>query len=122
MNHMTSLLRTAILASAMLAGTAWAQRPDNLQPVPDIPPPPGQVQHGEAMPLGEPQITIIRRGDDVIREYRLNGHLYAVKIIPEGNAPPYYLIDTDGDGELESRFFDNNNAQIIVPQWVLFRW
>ena len=98
-----------------------AQRPANLQPVPEPPAPPAQLQDGEAIPLGEPQITIIRRGDAIIREYRLNGHLYAVKITPE-RGPAYYLIDSDGDGYMEGQFRDNNDARIMVPQWVLFRW
>jgi hypothetical protein len=98
-----------------------AQRPTNLEPVPEPPPPPEQLQDGEAIPLGEPQITIIRRGDAIIREYRLNGHLYAVKITPERGVP-YYLIDADGDGYMEGQFFDNNDARVIAPQWVLHRW
>lgn len=109
------------LISLFTCSSLQAQRPANLQPVPEPPPMPEQLQDGEAIPLGEPQITIIRRGDAIIREYRLNGHLYAVKITPQ-SGPAYYLIDSDGDGYMEGRFRDNNNAHLYVPQWVLFRW
>lgn len=111
----------ATLLFTMASGSALAQRPDNLQPVPEPPPPPRQVQSGEAMPLGEPQISIIRRGDNLIREYRLNGHLYAVKIIPD-RGKPYFLIDTDGDGYMEGQFMDNNDAKVMVPMWIIHRW
>ncbi len=109
------------LAGLLAAGTALAQRPDNLIPIPEPPPPPGQLQSGEAIPLGEPEITIIQREDSIVREYRLNGHLYAVKITPNRGAP-YYLIDADGDGYMEGQFFDSNDARIKPPMWVLFRW
>ncbi|HEY5734321.1 MAG TPA: DUF2782 domain-containing protein [Gammaproteobacteria bacterium] len=109
------------LISLLTCSSLQAQRPQNLQPVPEPPPPPQRVNDGEAIPMGEPQITIIRRGEAIIREYRLNGHLYAVKITPERGVP-YYLIDADGDGYMEGQFKDVNNSRIIVPQWVLYRW
>lgn len=117
----TNFIKTLGLISMLASSSVLAQRPDNLQPIPEPPPAPEQLQSGEAIPLGEPQITIIQRGNDLIREYRLNGHLYAVKIIPKRGAP-YYLIDADGDGYMEGQFFDNNNARILAPQWVLHRW
>ena len=123
-------LAAALLLSLCIAplSATHAQRPDNLQPVPDPPAPPPTVTSGEVMPpasadqpLGPPQITIMRRGNNRIKEYRLNGHLYAVKITPD-NGAPYYLIDVDGDGHMEGRFLDNNNDRVMVPMWVLHRW
>lgn len=117
-----SLTTKGLLLSLLLTTfSASAERPDNLQPVPEVPPPPKGVTSGESMPLGEPQITILRRGANLVKEYRLNGHLYAVKITPDGGQP-YYLIDTDGDGYMEGQFFDNNNARVMVPMWVIHRW
>jgi hypothetical protein len=115
------LLMVLGFISALTANSAFADRPANLQPVPEPPPPPNQLQSGEAIPLGEPQITIYQRGGDLIREYRLNGHLYAVKITP-ARGVPYYLIDADGDGHMEGQFLDDLNSKIIAPQWVLHRW
>ena len=80
---------------------------------PDLPDP---VESGQAL---EPEVTIIRKDDATISEYRVNGNLYMVKIVPFVGKP-YYLIDRDGDGEMEGRtsIYDD----IIVPQWVLFSW
>ena len=42
-----------------------------------------------------------------------------VRITPRAG-PPYYLLDLDGDGELDVEEDDISN--ISIPQWVLFRW
>ncbi|CAL1241298.1 DUF2782 domain-containing protein [Candidatus Methylocalor cossyra] len=86
-------------------------------PVPDPPELPPRVQSGEPM---EPDITIIRRGEEVIEEYRINNRLYMVKIKPV-IGPPYYLVDTNGDGNLDVRRSDNERG-LQIPQWVLFSW
>jgi len=85
----------------------------------DIPAPPAlpdPVESGQAL---EPEITIIHKDDATITEYRINGNLYKVKVVPF-IGKPYYLIDRDGDGVMEGRssIYDD----IIVPQWVLFSW
>ncbi len=67
----------------------------------------------------EPEVTIRQQGSKTIHEYRMNGRLYMIKIVPERGAP-YYLLDQDGDGEMDTRQ-DNPNG-VVVPQWVLFRW
>lgn len=85
--------------------------------VPEPPELPGQVVSGEAM---EPDITIIRKGEQVIEEYRVNGTLYMVKITPDVGAP-YYIVDTDGDGNLETRRSDLDKGT-KVPQWLLHSW
>ncbi|MCK5639777.1 MAG: DUF2782 domain-containing protein [Gammaproteobacteria bacterium] len=54
-----------------------------------------------------------------IDEFRINGQLYMVKISPR-KGYPYYLIDNDGDGDLESRSHALGDPP--VPQWVLIRW
>lgn len=70
----------------------------------------------------EPEVTIIKRDGKTIEEYRLNGRMYKIKITPE-NAPPYYLVDSDGDGSFETRQFESDlELDIMIPQWVLFRW
>jgi hypothetical protein len=43
-----------------------------------------------------------------------------VKIEPR-NGPPYYLIDKDGDGSLESRY-NKLEPALLVPSWMIFRW
>lgn len=68
----------------------------------------------------EPEIRIIERKGKTITEYRQHGVVYMVKITPK-NAPPYYLIDSDGDGDLETRQNDLV-PNMAVPTWVIKRW
>ncbi len=68
----------------------------------------------------EPEVTIIQEDDQKVEEYRIGGKLYMIKITPK-NAPPYYLMDTDGDGDLETRRDDSDSA-IVGPSWKLFSW
>jgi len=115
-----------ILAFILLtmAVSAWAAgdepEPPALIPIPEQPDIPPPVESGQPM---EPDITIIRRDKETIEEYRINNKLYMVKIVP-AIGPPYYLVDTDGDGEMDSHLNDivsgPNNPNI--PQWVLYRW
>ena len=83
-------------------------------------PPPALPQTGPAGEDMEPEVKIIKKDKATIEEYRVNGVLYMVKIIP-GIGPPYYLIDGDGDGYLESRYNDLEPG-IMVPQWMIYRW
>jgi hypothetical protein len=108
------ITRNLALVSLLVAGVATAQAPDGI-PV-DAPPPPPPLRSGEAL---EPEVTIIQQDDRTVYEYRVNGQTYMVKIVPT-QGPPYYLIDQDGDGQLESRRFGPEELQ--VPMWVLFRW
>jgi hypothetical protein len=81
---------------------------------PDLPDP---LESGQPI---EPQVSIIRREDAIIEEYRLNGRMYMAKITPK-IGKPYYLVDKDGDGQMEARMsviYDD----FVVPQWVLFSW
>ncbi|TDB02114.1 DUF2782 domain-containing protein [Halomonas marinisediminis] len=61
-----------------------------------------------------PDITIRQEEERIIREYRINGELYAIEIRPS-SGPSYYLVDRDGDGNFERQQGD----RIAVPEWVL---
>ncbi len=111
---MRLLLTSLLLATPLLA---LAEQPPTLGAVPEPPQLPMPVQSGETL---EPEITIIRRGDRTIQEYRVNGELYKVKITP-AIGPSYYLIDTNGDGNLDVRESGIDKG-LKVPQWVLFTW
>ena len=74
----------------------------------------------EAEEVLEPKVTIHEDGRGVIEEYRLNGSLYMIKVTPFMGLP-YYLIDTDGDGELESRR-NELDPDVMIPAWMIFRW
>lgn len=113
---MTRFLLSLVLLLASSALIAGNSNPGGLEPAPEPPDLPDPLESGEAI---EPQVTIIRKDDSVIEEYRVNGHLYMVKVTPF-HGLPYVLMDNDGDGKLESRRSDLDD--VIVPQWVLFTW
>ncbi len=85
--------------------------------MPDAPPPPERVQSGEAL---EPEVTIVHKKDATIEEHRINGRLYMIKITPVFG-PSYYLLDSDGDGKMETNM-SQIYSDFVVPQWVLFSW
>lgn len=67
----------------------------------------------------EPEVTITQTDDRTTYEYSINGRRYMVKIVPV-KGPAYYLLDLDGDGEMDTQ--EDDPASLVVPQWVLFRW
>ncbi|HED39913.1 MAG TPA: DUF2782 domain-containing protein [Chromatiales bacterium] len=73
-----------------------------------------------AEPDDEPEITITRSQTEIIEEYRANGRLYMIKITPKKGFA-YYLVDTDGDGSLDSRHNELDEG-ILIPRWTLFSW
>lgn len=96
-----------------LAFAALAQsRPADLQPLPEVPPPPP----GLIDPSLEPQVTIIRRGQEKVEEFRLSGKLYMIKVTPN-HGVSYYLIDEMGDGVMSRR--ESFDSGIRVPMWVI---
>lgn len=113
-------IKQILLAGGLIAAFALQAGDVNhggLEPVPEPPDLPDPLESGEAI---EPDITIVREEERVVHEYRLNGRLYMIKVIPSVG-PAYYLMDQDGDGQMESRLGDIYN-DTIVPQWVLFSW
>jgi hypothetical protein len=110
-----SHLARAALCCALFVSPplALAQgEPLGLQPIPEIPPPPGMED------IEEPQITIIQRGEDTVTEYRLRGKLYMVKVTPPHGAS-YYLIDREGNGQMVR---DDSAPTLAVPMWVIKNW
>ena len=102
-----------LIASA--AVIAEEINPDGLEPVPEPPVLPDPIETGENI---EPEVTIIRKEDSVIEEYRVNGQLYIVKVTPVVG-PAYYMKDLDGDGQMDHKYELEDPA---VPEWVLFTW
>jgi uncharacterized protein DUF2782 len=87
----------------------------------DAPPPPASLSDQEGQEEIEPEVVIIQRDDKTIEEYRVNGQLYMIKVTPK-HAPPYYLLDKDGDGTMETKTATDLEPDIQIPRWVLFRW
>lgn len=112
---MRFLIRYVPLLFIFMAAAQAA--PDEPAPVPEPPELPAPVQSGEEM---EPDITIIRKGKDTIQEFRRNGKLYMVKIQPQVG-PAYYMLDTNGDGEMDVKKNDLD-ANTNINKWLLFEW
>ncbi len=115
---MTMIMKTFLLIGlfAMTAQSALGQASA------DAPPPPPMSDDQSGQEEIEPEVVIIQREDKTIEEYRVNGRLYMIKIIPK-NAPPYFLLDNDGDGAMETRLgVSDLEPDIMIPRWVLFRW
>ena len=116
---MRILIPALILGLGMMQST-YAVEPINhkgLEPVPappDIPPP---VKSGQTL---EPEITIVQKKGKTLEEYRIHGQLYMVKVTPVVG-PPYYLIDSNGDGTMDVRM-SSIYHDFVVPHWVIFSW
>lgn len=103
-----------------VAGSAQAaQAGDAAQPavVPEPPPLPKKLQSGQSI---EPEVTIRQGSKQTIYEYRIHGQLRAIKVVPVVG-PPYYLIDANGTGHLDTRV-DHLGPDFLINGWVLFSW
>jgi len=113
------MLRTSfILIMLVLAGSTLAEEKPNPSVEKQVPPPP-LPEDAIDNELPEPEVSIIKREDRIIEEYRVNGQLRYVKVIPNRGAP-YFFVDTDGDGVLDQQF--NNLDNPPVNQWILMQW
>ncbi len=94
-------------ARLLILGLAlWAVVPTSAEDRRDTPP--------------EEAIVIQPQAREMVEEFRINGRLFMIKIQPR-KGPPYYLIDSDGDGVLDSRQ-DDLDPNMPVPSWVILRW
>lgn len=113
------MFRCLLLSVVMVANVSIAEEmTTNDSAMPDVPDMPLPVQDGEPM---EADITIIRRGEKTVHEYRMNGKIYKIKIIPD-IGPAYYFIDPDGDGEMEEVTESDLERGLKVNQWKIFSW
>lgn len=105
----------ALLLGAFVLPAAAQTRPSNLQPLPEPPPPPPGMIDDSAL---EPQVTIKKRGEDKVEEFRMNGRLYMIKVTPP-HGTPYYLVDSKGDGGFIREDLGVVGGRISVPMWVI---
>lgn len=110
-------LTGAVLLAAALTAAAAEETQEEFEAVPPPPDIPDPLQSGQPI---EPEVTIVRRGDAVIEEYRAAGTLFMIKITPKVGKP-YYLVDRDGDGRMETRMSEIYD-DFVIPQWVIFSW
>ena len=62
--------------------------------------------------------VVIRPGsNETIREYRINGFLYGIQVIPK-IGKPYYLVAADNMGN----FMNMDKPGMLIPSWTIFEW
>jgi len=110
-------LMTFLFALAAGAVLAADKPPPKASRPPPPPLPEGSADDSNKLP--QPEVTIIEREDRTVEEYRVNGLLRYVKITPK-KGPPYYIVDTNGDGVLDKQFDNLDNPPI--NQWILLQW
>lgn len=69
----------------------------------------------------KPEITIIEGDNRLVKEYRINGQVRAIKVTPTNGFPPYYLIDRSGNGEFK-KLGPDMGEDIVVPNWIIIEW
>lgn len=79
--------------------------------------PAGMAIAEDQLPLGEPEVTIVQQGDKTVEEYRINGFLYAIKVIPS-KGKPYFLVRADG----EDSFIPSHKPELRIPSWQIYSW
>lgn len=138
---MSAPLRSALFASlvgGMVLYAAQLPARQDAPPPPPIPehetestkPPPAARRLGDGNdPLPpkivdeelEPSVTIRKEGDITYEEYRADGRIYMIKVTPAGGVP-FYLLDTDGDGNLETHSDDQRGQPVKPVYWKLKEW
>jgi len=103
-----------MLPLAMVAGWSFAQAPAKTQSLPQPPPPPPEIAGDTDL---EPQVTIVRREDQVIEEVRIHGELRYVRVTPRHGRAYYLIPDTNGATFIRR---DSLDSTLKVPMWVLF--
>jgi len=117
MSPLTAEFDMAILSSILLtalAGIAQAQVPANQDvPIPPKAPPPQTDE-------GAPTVTIRNTRDgDRYEEYRLNGRVYMVRVVPK-HGIPYTLIDENRDGRLDHSDISKNDVSPVY--FTIYEW
>jgi hypothetical protein len=102
-----------MLLLTMAAGWSFAQAPPKSEPLPQPPPPPDVIGDPEL----EPQVTIVRRDEQVVEEVRVKGELRYMRVTPRHGRPYFLIPDVNGATFIRR---DSLDSSLKVPMWVLF--
>ena len=92
-------------------------------------PPPPPIREPEPLPPKvldsedelEPQVVIRQEEGHRVEEYMSGGQVYMIRIVPDVG-PPYYLIDTTGDGNFNERLAVDQFHRVHPPHWKILEW
>ena len=74
--------------------------------------------HAEAFEAAEESITIVDQSElGQVFEFRQNGVLIMIKVIPD-QGRPYYMVPADGSPHYQ----DLSEVKHLYPNWVLLEW
>ncbi len=65
----------------------------------------------------EDQIELIEGKDRLVYEYRQNGQLTMIKIVPK-KGRPYYMVPLDGNQNIDGL----DHEKKLYPQWIIKEW
>ena len=65
---------------------------------------------------GEPTVTIRHGESETFYDYRVNGELVQIRVVPE-TGPVYYLVPADG-GE----WIRQDKPALLIPSWKILEW
>ena len=94
--------RMTLLAAALLGLAACATTGDGAWP--------------DGVPPDAAQVTRTESNGDQITEYRIDGQLRAVQVVPS-RGPAYFLYDRNGDGSI-----DRDRDDVPQTYYRLFGW
>ena len=79
---------------------------------------PGSRAAGDVPAIPDEAVAAVRTegNGDVVTEYRVQGQLRMVKVVPV-RGPAYYLVDRDGDGRM-----DPAKGEVPTTWFKLFSW
>lgn len=119
----TTLFLCAICFTLSVSAQS-TQKSTDLPPLPELP---DLAPHKEPeLPdLGtdsspEPEVTIRKGKEETVEEYRVNGQLYMIKVIPRIGKPFYLLNKRSPVGEPHRG--DLEGYGVNVPMWELYRF
>lgn len=107
--RLITFLLLSNLSASVFAGEPV---PDNLEALP----PPTFSPNADAALDDEPAVTITKQTELTVEEFRSGGRLYMIKVTPK-IGPPYYLIDSMGDGKFARQ--ENLDSGLRPPRWIL---
>ena len=119
----TTLFLCAICVTLSVSAQS-TQKPADRPPLPELPDLASR-EEPELPDLGidpslEPEVTIKKGKEETVEEYRINGQLYMIKVIPRIGKPFYLLNKRSPVGEPHRG--DLEGYGVNVPMWEIYRF